>query len=66
MLEDFSEAMSLREHADYGLVYSEDSARIAIEYAENFLGESSKLVVLSPKVKKLAPRRRKFQKTLRL
>lgn len=47
MLEDFSEAMSLREQADYGLVYSADSARIAIEDAENFLRESSKLLVLT-------------------
>lgn len=62
MLEDFSEAMSLGEQADYGLVYSEDSARLAIEDAENFLAESSKLVVLSPRVKKLTPRRRKPRK----
>lgn len=45
-----------------GLVYSEDSARIAIEDAENFLVESSKLVVRSPRVKKLAPPRRKSRK----
>jgi len=44
MFEDFSEAMQLREQADYGLVYSEDSARIAVEDAESFLEESSKLV----------------------
>ena len=54
--------MSLREQTDFGLVYSEDSARIAVEDAENFLEESSKLVVLSPKVKQLAPRRRESRK----
>ena len=62
LLEDFSEAMSLREQADYGLVYSEDSARIAIQDAENFLQESSRLVVLSPRVKKLALQRRKSRR----
>ena len=54
--------MSLREPADYGLVFSEDSAKIAIEDAENFLEESSRLVVLSLRVKKLVPRLPKSRK----
>ncbi len=37
MLEDFSEAMALREDADYGLIYSEDSALIVLESAGKFL-----------------------------
>ena len=43
-MEDFSEAMRLREQADYGLVYSEDSARVSVEDAESFLEETTKIL----------------------
>lgn len=59
MLEDFSEAMTLRERADYGLVYDEDSARIAIEDAESFVEESAKLLVRSVTTLRAAPRGRR-------
>lgn len=42
-LEDFSEAMMLREEADYGLVYSEESASNVLESAEKFLEESKQV-----------------------
>jgi uncharacterized protein len=59
LFEDFSEAMLLREQADYGLVYSEDSARIAVEDAEGFLEESSKLLSLPrPRAQGIGTRRR--------
>lgn len=59
MFENFSEAMTLREQADYGLVYSEDSAHIAIEDADSFLEESSKLLSLpGSRPRKKATRRR--------
>jgi uncharacterized protein (UPF0332 family) len=44
IMEDFSEAMRLREQADYGLVYSEDSARVSVEDAESFLEETTKIL----------------------
>jgi uncharacterized protein (UPF0332 family) len=60
LFEDFSEAMLLREQADYGLVYSEDSARIAVEDAESFLEESSKLLSLPrARARKIGTHRRK-------
>ena len=43
-LQDFSESMRLREEADYGLVYSDDSAREVIENAETFLEKSRKIL----------------------
>jgi hypothetical protein len=36
--------MRLREQADYGLVYSEDSARVSVEDAESFLEETTKIL----------------------
>jgi uncharacterized protein (UPF0332 family) len=63
MFEDFSEAMLLREQADYGLVYSEDSAQIAVEDAESFLEESAKLLSLpGPRPRKIGTRRRRQEK----
>jgi uncharacterized protein len=63
MFEDFSEAMQLREQADYGLVYSEDSARIAVEDAESFLEESSKLVALPrSRARKIGRQRRQTKR----
>ena len=44
MLEDFSEAMTLREEADYGLVSSEESARTVLEDATDFLEEAARLL----------------------
>lgn len=44
MLEDFSEAMRLREEADYGLIYSEESAKVVIDDAESFLEEAAKIL----------------------
>jgi len=37
LLQAFGDAMSMREAADYGLVYSEDGARTAAEITERFL-----------------------------
>lgn len=44
IMEDFAEAMRLREQADYGLVYSEESARVGLEDAESFLEETTKIL----------------------
>jgi uncharacterized protein (UPF0332 family) len=40
----FKDCMNLREDADYGLIYSESSAKAAVEWAKEFL-EDAKLVI---------------------
>ena len=57
-IEDFSEAMRLREEADYGLIYSEESAIDVIESAEIFLGKCRAIVGLTSS----RPRSRKSYK----
>jgi uncharacterized protein (UPF0332 family) len=65
IIEDFSEAMRLREQADYGLVYSEDSARVSVEDAESFLEETTKILGrLSAPEKKRSTRRPRASKRL--
>jgi uncharacterized protein (UPF0332 family) len=44
VLDDFSEAMTLREEADYGLIYSEESAETVVESAMSFLNESKTIL----------------------
>lgn len=46
-MEDFSEAMRLREEPDYGLVYSEESAIDVVESAEIFLGKCKAIIGLT-------------------
>jgi uncharacterized protein (UPF0332 family) len=58
IMEDFSEAMRLREQADYGLVYSEDSARVSVEDAKSFLEETTKILDPSSTPEKKASTRR--------
>ena len=59
MLEDFSEAMTLREEADYGLVSSEESARTVLEDATDFQEEAARLLAAPREwFEKPAPRRR--------
>ncbi len=60
-MEDFSEAMRLREEADYGLAYSEESAIDVLETAEIFLGKCRAIIGLTPSKAKY----RKTQKTSR-
>ena len=43
-LDDFEDAMSMREAADYGLVYSEEAAMDVVETAEDFL-DRAKLIL---------------------
>ena len=43
-LDDFRLAMSLREDADYGYVYSESNAEESIENAESFLEKAKKIL----------------------
>ena len=40
----FRDSMNLREDADYGLIYSKDSAKEAIRWAEDFLNEAKNLL----------------------
>ncbi len=40
LLDDFSDAMKLREAADYGLIYSEESAKDVVDTAKKFLARS--------------------------
>jgi uncharacterized protein (UPF0332 family) len=44
MLDDFEEAMRLRESADYGLVYSEEGAGNVLESATAFLDNAKKIL----------------------
>jgi uncharacterized protein (UPF0332 family) len=44
MLESFEESMNLREAADYGLVYSEEGAKEALENAQIFLEKSMRVL----------------------
>lgn len=44
LTEGFEESMTLREAADYGLVYSEEGAKEALENARAFLKKSSRLL----------------------
>lgn len=43
-IQNFSEAMSLREEADYGLVFSEEGAKSIVENAENFLKKTKEIL----------------------
>ena len=49
LLEAFGDAMSMREAADYGLVYSEDGAETAIETAERILDKASRILMVRRK-----------------
>jgi uncharacterized protein (UPF0332 family) len=64
IMEDFSEAMRLREQADYGLVYSEDSARVSVEDAESFLEETTKILGPSSTPEKKSTRHLRASKSL--
>jgi len=44
MVENLELCMSLRHEADYGLTYHQESAEIALKYAEEFLNEASNLI----------------------
>ncbi len=44
MLDDFEEAMRLRESADYGWVYSEEGAGNVLESAGTFLDQAKKVL----------------------
>jgi uncharacterized protein (UPF0332 family) len=43
-IEDFDEAMGLREEADYGLVFSEGAAREIVDDAEKFLSKAKAIL----------------------
>ncbi len=43
-IQNFSEAMSLREEADYGLIFSEDGATNLVKNAEAFLIKAQKIL----------------------
>ncbi len=43
-IEDFDEAMGLREEADYGLVFSEDAARETVDDAEKLLSKTKAIL----------------------
>ncbi len=47
MLDDFREAMELRESADYGLVWSEESASDVLDTAEAFLDKAKTVIRLA-------------------
>jgi uncharacterized protein (UPF0332 family) len=44
MVENLELCMNLRQEADYGLTYHQESAEIAIKYAEDFLNNALKLL----------------------
>lgn len=44
LLDDFSDAMKLREAADYGLIYSEESAKDVVDAAKKFLAKLRKIL----------------------
>jgi len=44
LLQDFEEAMSLREEADYGLIFSEEGATSIAKNAEKFLGRVKEIL----------------------
>jgi uncharacterized protein (UPF0332 family) len=46
ILQDFDEAMNLREEADYGLVFSEEAATSIVDNAENFLQKAKGILNL--------------------
>jgi len=43
-IRNFDEAMSLREEADYGLVFSEEGAREVVDDAEDFLNKAKRIL----------------------
>ncbi len=49
MLDDFREAMELRESADYGLVWSEESATNVLDAAEAFLDKAKSILRQPPR-----------------
>ncbi len=60
MLDDFDEAMRLRESADYGLVYSEEGAGNVIESAETFLENTKKVLKGKGEARMARTRQRRF------
>jgi uncharacterized protein (UPF0332 family) len=44
IIQNFEEAMSLREEADYGLVFSEEGAASTVDNAEKFLIKGKKIL----------------------
>jgi uncharacterized protein (UPF0332 family) len=44
LIRDFQEAMSLREEADYGLIFSEEGAREVVDNAERFLDKAKEIL----------------------
>jgi uncharacterized protein (UPF0332 family) len=46
LIQDFEEAMSLREEADYGLIFSEEGATGIVNNAEKFLGRVKEILHL--------------------
>lgn len=44
LIHDFEEAMSLREEADYGLIFSEEGATSIVKNAERFLGRVKEIL----------------------
>lgn len=44
LIQDFEEAMSLREEADYGLIFSEEGATSIVNNAERFLGRVKEIL----------------------
>ena len=44
IIQNFEEAMSLREEADYGLVFSEEGATSIVDNAEKFLNKVKEIL----------------------
>ena len=44
LIQNFEEAMSLREEADYGLIFSEEGATNVIDSAEGFLNKAKEIL----------------------
>ncbi len=60
MLDDFEEAMRLRESADYGLVYSEEGAGNVLESAENFLANAKTILKTKGEARLVRTRQQRF------
>ncbi len=60
MLDDFEEAMRLRESADYGLVFSEEGAGSVLESAGTFLDHARKILKAQGEVRSVRTRQQRF------
>ncbi len=60
MLDDFEEAMRLRESADYGLVYSEEGAGNVLESAGTFLDHAKKILKGNEEARLARTRQQRF------